>query len=379
MKAMKTEPSLNAMQKLVARGQQHGFISNQDLIELYPDVVENPYLCDHVSTELRAKGVTLQLNAHRRELPVIEFNGIKEDDAVRLYLKEVSRIPLLSGAEECELSATMKRGQVSETLLAKQAATGLHDPFAESLQGFVREGQMAREHLIKANFRLVVSIAKKYIGRGLTLLDLIQEGNIGLMRAVEKFDYTRGYKFSTYSTWWIRQAITRAISDKARTIRVPVHIGERINRLSWATRKLHQDLAREPTIDELADLLEMRPREIEKIKKLSERTLSLEMPIGEEDALLGDFIEDETSVTPSDAANYQLLRQRMNEIMASLSSREGRVLQLRFGLRSSRPHTLEEVGRKFGVTRERIRQIEANALRKLRHPRRAKKLRAYLP
>lgn len=375
---MKTKPSLDAMQELVARGKQHGFISHKDLLELYPDVIENPYLCDHVSTQLHAKGVTLQLNAHQRELPSMELNDVKEDDVVRLYLKEVSRIPLLSGDEESELSATMKRGQISETLLAKQAADGLHDPFADSLQRFVREGQMAREHLIKANSRLVVSIAKKHQGRGLTLLDLIQEGNIGLMRAVEKFDYTRGYKFSTYATWWIRQGITRAIADQARTIRVPVHVCERINRLSWATRKLHQDLAREPTVHELADLLEMRPREVKKIKKISQHPLSLEMPIGDEEALLGDFIEDETSITPSEAANYQLLRQQINEMMASLSSREDRVLQLRFGLRSSRPHTLEEVGQKFGVTRERIRQIEAQALRKLRHPRRAQKLRAYL-
>ncbi len=249
----------------------------------------------------------------------------------------------------------------------------------ERLLWCVRDGQAAQEHLIKANSRLVVSVAKKYVGRGVPFLDLIQEGNIGLIRAVKKFDYRRGYKFSTYATWWIRQAVTRAIADQGRTIRVPVHMYEQINRLTRTSRQLVQELGRDPTTEEIADELKVSPRKVEHIMRVSQRPLSLEMPVGEEeDSYLGDFIEDEDADAPGDAAGQQLLREVIDEIFQSLTPREVRILQLRFGLVDGYCYTLEEVGKKFGVTRERIRQIEAQALSRLRHPSRSRKLRDYL-
>ncbi len=249
----------------------------------------------------------------------------------------------------------------------------------ERLLWFVRDGQNAQEHLIKANSRLVVSVAKKYVGRGVPFLDLIQEGNIGLIRAVKKFDYRRGYKFSTYATWWIRQAVTRAIADQGRTIRVPVHMYEQINRLTRTSRQLVQELGRDPTTEEIADELGVSPRKVEHIMRVSQRPLSLEMPVGEEeDSYLGDFIEDEDADSPQEAAGQQLLREVIDEIFQSLTPREVRILQLRFGLVDGYCYTLEEVGKKFGVTRERIRQIEAQALSRLRHPSRSRKLRDYL-
>jgi RNA polymerase primary sigma factor len=241
------------------------------------------------------------------------------------------------------------------------------------------EGKAAQEHLVKANSRLVVSVAKKYIGRGVPFLDLIQEGNIGLIRAVNKFDYRRGYKFSTYATWWIRQAVTRAIADQGRTIRVPVHMYEQINKLTRTSRKLVQELGREPTIEEIAEELDISLRKVERIMRVAQRPLSLETPVGEEeDSYLGDFIEDVETVAPVDAASRSLLREELDETLASLTPREVRILQLRFGLVDGYSYTLEEVGRKFGVTRERIRQIEAQALGRLRHPSRSRRLRDYL-
>lgn len=290
------------------------------------------------------------------------------DDPVRMYLREIGRVPLLSAEEEVRLAQRMERGRVE-----------LLKPATNRSYRIVEDGEEAQRRLTEANLRLVVSVAKKYIGRGMSLLDLIQEGNIGLIRAVEKFDYTKGYKFSTYATWWIRQAITRAIADQARTIRIPVHMVETINRLIRISRRLLQDLGREPTSEEIAAQMEISPEKVREIIKVSQEPVSLETPIGEEeDSHLGDFIEDHTALAPADAASHQLLKEQVEDVLDSLTERERKVLQLRFGLDDGRSRTLEEVGKEFHVTRERIRQIEAKALRKLRHPSRSRKLKDYL-
>jgi RNA polymerase primary sigma factor len=307
--------------------------------------------------------------------------GASMEDSVSLYLKEISRTPLLTPEEERSLAAQVERGLLASKELKRKGAGEVH-PNAERATNLLEEikaGEEARQRIIEANFRLVVSIAKHYTGRGVSFLDLIQEGNIGLIRAVEKFDYRRGYKFSTYATWWIRQAITRAVADQGRTIRVPVHMYERINRLSRVTRQLAQELGREPTPEELSEELEVPIPHVERVLRVAQRPLSLEMPIGDEDdGHLGDFIEDNASPAPLDTATQQLLHEEVSSILTSLSPREGRVIQLRFGLKDGRAHTLDEVGRKFGVTRERIRQIEAKALRKLRHPRHRRRLRDFV-
>ena len=288
------------------------------------------------------------------------------DDPVRMYLREIGRVPLLSAEEEVKLAQRMERGK-AERLKASPS------------RRIVDDGEEAQRRLTEANLRLVVSVAKKYIGRGMSLLDLIQEGNIGLIRAVEKFDYTKGYKFSTYATWWIRQAITRAIADQARTIRIPVHMVETINRLIRISRRLLQDLGREPTSEEIAEQMEISAEKVREIIKVSQEPVSLETPIGEEDdSHLGDFIEDHTALAPAEAASHQLLKEQVEDVLDSLTERERKVLQLRFGLDDGRSRTLEEVGKEFHVTRERIRQIEAKALRKLRHPSRSRKLKDYL-
>ena len=290
------------------------------------------------------------------------------DDPVRMYLREIGRVPLLSAEEEVRLAKRMERGRVE-----------LLKPAVNRDYRLIEDGEEAQRRLTEANLRLVVSVAKKYIGRGMSLLDLIQEGNIGLIRAVEKFDYTKGYKFSTYATWWIRQAITRAIADQARTIRIPVHMVETINRLIRISRRLLQDLGREPTSEEIAEQMEISPEKVREIIKVSQEPVSLETPIGEEDdSHLGDFIEDHTALAPADAASHQLLKEQVEDVLESLTERERKVLQLRFGLDDGRSRTLEEVGKEFHVTRERIRQIEAKALRKLRHPSRSRKLKDYL-
>jgi RNA polymerase primary sigma factor len=290
------------------------------------------------------------------------------DDPVRMYLREIGRVPLLNAEEEVRLARRMERGR------SEQRKSVLMRDYR-----LIEDGEEAQRRLTEANLRLVVSVAKKYIGRGMSLLDLIQEGNIGLIRAVEKFDYTKGYKFSTYATWWIRQAITRAIADQARTIRIPVHMVETINRLIRISRRLLQDLGREPTSEEIAEQMEISPEKVREIIKVSQEPVSLETPIGEEeDSHLGDFIEDHTALAPADAASHQLLKEQVEDVLASLTERERKVLQLRFGLDDGRSRTLEEVGKEFHVTRERIRQIEAKALRKLRHPSRSRKLKDYL-
>ncbi|GCE18767.1 RNA polymerase sigma factor RpoD [Dictyobacter kobayashii] len=293
------------------------------------------------------------------------------DDPVRMYLREIGRVPLLNAEEEVRLAQLMERGK-QERIRAERLKVTPN-------RKYVEDGEEAQRRLTEANLRLVVSVAKKYIGRGMNLLDLIQEGNIGLIRAVEKFDYTKGYKFSTYATWWIRQAITRAIADQARTIRIPVHMVETINRLIRISRRLLQDLGREPTSEEIAEQMEISAEKVREIIKVSQEPVSLETPIGEEDdSHLGDFLEDQTALAPAEAASHQLLKEQVEDVLDSLTERERKVLQLRFGLDDGRSRTLEEVGKEFHVTRERIRQIEAKALRKLRHPSRSRKLKDYL-
>ena len=297
-------------------------------------------------------------------------------DLVRIYLREIGRVPLLTAEDEVELAKTIEAG-----LFAEEKLTGgfpLLGAVHGDLELLVGEGVRAKQRLIEANLRLVVSIAKRYIGRGLVFLDLIQEGNLGLIRAVEKFDYTRGYKFSTYATWWIRQAITRAIADQARTIRVPVHMVETINKLARVQRQLHQELGREATTDEIAAELGLEPERVAEIQRIAQEPVSLQSPIGEEESDLGDFIEDADAVVPIEAAAFIMLQDQLERVLDQLAEREQRIIQLRFGLTDGHPRTLEEVGREFGVTRERIRQIESKTLAKLRHPSRAQMLREYL-
>jgi len=306
--------------------------------------------------------------------------GATVEDAVSLYLREISQTPLLTQEQEQTLAAQVERGHEAQgELQGRVDERPLDDDEIAELHKEIQTGEWARQQIIEANYRLVVSIAKRYTGRGVSFLDLIQEGNIGLIRAVEKFDYHRGFKFSTYATWWIRQAITRAVADHGRTIRVPVHMYERINKLGHVKRQLAQELGRDPTPEELAEELEMPLNQIDSIKRVAQRPLSLEMPIGdEEDGHLEDFIEDEQTPPPLDTAIHQVLQEKVSSVLTSLTPREGRVIQLRFGLKDGHAHTLDEVGRKFGVTRERIRQIEAKALRKLRHPRHTRKLRDFV-
>ena len=380
-----------ALDHLLALGKSQGYVSYDDVLKVIPEAETNMEQLEDVFAVLFEQGI--EVGQSREEGPEsmeamaeIEMEAIEEDtfdlsqieidDSISLYLKEIGRVPLLTAAEEVDLAKRMERGRDSRRKLTE----GTEDwEERERLLWFVRDGQSAQEHLIKANSRLVVSVAKKYVGRGVPFLDLIQEGNIGLIRAVKKFDYRRGYKFSTYATWWIRQAVTRAIADQGRTIRVPVHMYEQINRLTRTSRQLVQTLGRDPTTEEIADELGVSARKVEHIMRVSQRPLSLEMPVGEEeDSYLGDFIEDEDADAPGDAAGQQLLREVIDEIFQSLTPREVRILQLRFGLVDGYCYTLEEVGKKFGVTRERIRQIEAQALSRLRHPSRSRKLRDYL-
>ena len=315
--------------------------------------------------------------------------GVSVEDPVRMYLKEIGKVPLLSADEEIELAQKMEAGSVAvekiPLLKERLAETGEEQEKEEiqaeikALQLDVDRGSDAKKRLAEANLRLVVSIAKRYVGRGMLFLDLIQEGNLGLIKAVEKFDYRKGYKFSTYATWWIRQAITRAIADQARTIRIPVHMVETINKLIRVSRQLLQELGREPTPEEIAEEMKMPVERVREILKISQEPVSLETPIGEEeDSHLGDFIQDDNVPVPADAATFTLLKEQLEEVLGTLTEREQKVLTLRFGLEDGRARTLEEVGKEFNVTRERIRQIEAKALRKLRHPSRSRKLKDYL-
>ncbi len=308
-----------------------------------------------------------------------DLSGVSSDDTVGLYLKEMARVPLLTTEEEIDLARRLEQGNTASDQLSTSSNGKLSAEEREQLQLVLEDGRAAREHLIKANTRLVVSIAKKYMGQGVPFLDLIQEGNLGLMKAVEKFDYRRGYRFSTYATWWIRQTITRAIADQGRTIRVPVHMSDRIRRLYKTARQLEQVYGRKPTPEEIASVLDLEPRKVQWMLKVSWQPLSLEHPVGEEeDSELGSFIEDDTTPTPTQSVYENLLREKVEEVLATLTPREARILRLRFGLQNGRSYTLEEVGQKFGLTRERIRQIEGKALRRLRHPRRSRQLRDYI-
>jgi RNA polymerase primary sigma factor len=383
-----TGKALTPAEQLFELGRGQGFVTYDDVLNAFPEAESNLEQLEDLFTNLFEQGIEVGPFRHEEESEEgeeeepgpaeveIDLDLIDIDDSISLYLKEIGRVPLLNAEEEVSLAKRMERGREARQRLTLGGDEGSD---RERLLANVKDGQAAQEHLIKANSRLVVSVAKKYVGRGVPFLDLIQEGNIGLIRAVKKFDYRRGYKFSTYATWWIRQAVTRAIADQGRTIRVPVHMYEQINRLTRTSRQLVQELGRDPTTDEIAERLNVPPRKVEQIIRVSQRPLSLEMPVGEEeDSYLGDFIEDAEADSPTDSASHTMLRQVIDEIFESLTPREVRILQLRFGLVDGYAYTLEEVGKKFGVTRERIRQIEAQALGRLRHPSRSRKLRDYL-
>jgi RNA polymerase primary sigma factor len=417
---------------ITARGRERGFVTSEDLLEAVPvddftpEQVEEflTQVQDHLTTEgievIEVPGEETDAATQVR----IEVDLLKAptNDPVRMYLKEIGKVPLLNAAQEVDLARRIEAGELSTALQSQIREDGKADPRAQKvciekvweirdhqmtafgkvegigrekiaksykpktddelhdwLRRVERDGQLAKRKLIEANLRLVVSIAKRYVGRGMLFLDLIQEGNLGLIRAVEKFDYDKGFKFSTYATWWIRQAITRAIADQARTIRIPVHMVETINKLVRVQRQLLQDLGREPTPDEIGKVMGIGADKVREIQKVSQEPVSLETPIGEEeDSHLGDFIEDSDAVVPVDAASFILLQEQLESVLHTLSEREKKVIQLRFGLVDGHPRTLEEVGREFGVTRERIRQIESKTLSKLRHPSRSQKLRDYL-
>ncbi len=341
---------------------------------------------DDVDEELLLNDDEEEIEVENIDLSVPD--GVSIEDPVRMYLKEIGKVPLLSAEEEIDLAQKMEEGAVAKekiVILKKRKEEASEDELAElneeikALTKVQDAGDEAKKRLAEANLRLVVSIAKRYVGRGMLFLDLIQEGNLGLIKAVEKFDYRKGYKFSTYATWWIRQAITRAIADQARTIRIPVHMVETINKLIRVSRQLLQELGREPTPEEIAEEMNMPVERVREILKISQEPVSLETPIGEEeDSHLGDFIQDDNVPVPADAAAFTLLKEQLEEVLGTLTEREQKVLTLRFGLEDGRARTLEEVGKEFNVTRERIRQIEAKALRKLRHPSRSRKLKDYL-
>ncbi|MGB6987405.1 MAG: RNA polymerase sigma factor RpoD [Candidatus Aquilonibacter sp.] len=361
--------------KLIARGKQRSSLTYEEINSAFDALDDvNPDEIDGLFEEITAAGIEI-IDEQKDEKPEGEPeeeqeepipDGLSLDDPVRMYLKEIGRVPLLSMEQEKSLAMRIEAGELE---LQKNGT-------ADSR--LVADGEEAKRQLTEANLRLVVSIAKKYVGRGMLFLDLIQEGNLGLIRAVEKFDYRKGYKFSTYATWWIRQAITRALADQARTIRIPVHMVETINRLIKVSRQLLQELGREPTVEEIAEAMALTPEKVREVMKISQEPISLETPIGEEeDSHLGDFIEDQEAVAPAEAASVMLLKEKMADVLQNLTERERKVLVLRFGLEDGHQRTLEEVGQEFGVTRERIRQIEAKALRKLRHPSRGKALKDY--
>ncbi len=374
----------NIKKHLLTVGMEQGAVEYDDILAVLPKAELFLEFVDDLFGLLIEKGIEIGQQEEERapeeeeesEALILDQDGF--NDSTTLYLREIGRVNLLTAKEEVMLAKRIEKAEQAKTQL-NDASLHLTEDEKDSLQWQIRDGEAAQDHLITANSRLVVSVAKKYTGRGVPFLDLIQEGNVGLMRAVSKFDYHRGFKFSTYATWWIRQAVTRAIADQGRTIRVPVHMYEQINRLTRANGMLSQRLGRSPTIDELAAELEVLPSKVEYIMRVSQRPMSLEKPVGEEeDSVLSDFIPDEDADSPQQSAQQQLLSEKLEDIFQSLTPREARILQLRFGLVDGHSYTLEEVGKKFGVTRERIRQIESGALNRLRHPSRKRKLRGFL-
>ena len=380
---------------LLDKGRDQGFVLSDDIMAMYPHAEDHVETIDGLYGWLMSEGIeVLERSPLQRPVPdestvdseesaepdekqlAAEAGQPAVGDSVRLYLHEIGATDLLTMDEEVWLSKRIELGRFAEERLRE---ADLRSAERRSLTALQLDGAAARDHLIQANLRLVVSVAKRYVGRGMTLLDLIQEGNIGLMKATEKFDYKRGFKFSTYATWWIRQAITRSISDQSRTIRLPVHVGETINRVRKIAHRLQQILEREPTEDEVGRALELSPERVRQILNHSRQPISLEAPVGSEgDAFLGDFIEDDKLPQPIEVASHHLLKEQIAEALGKLSERERKIIQLRFGLADGKFRTLEEVGREFGITRERIRQIEAKALRKLRHPSYSRRLRGYL-
>lgn len=378
-----------AFTELLEKGEYQSFILLEDVFVVFPEAEESEERLERLQHFFQDAGIDIfdelsQVPTHLlqnltiEDPPEFDLSVISCDDTVGLYLKEMARVPLLNTEEEVSLATRIEEGKFAEADLARLNGNG-NTTKVLLLSATIEDANNARAHLIKANTRLVVSIAKRYMSRGVPFLDLIQEGNLGLMKAVEKFDYHRGYRFSTYATWWIRQTITRAIADQGRTIRVPVHMSDRIRRLYKVARDLEQDLGRKPTPEEIGEILETDPRKVQWMMRVSWRPLSLESPVGEdEDSELGSFVEDDHTPTPTQSTYQNLLRGKIDDVLATLSPREARILRLRFGLQNGRPYTLEEVGQKFGLTRERIRQIEGKALRRLRHPRRSRQLRDYL-
>jgi RNA polymerase primary sigma factor len=421
-----------AKEQITARGRERGFVTSDDVLDAVPVDVFTPEQVEEFLTQveehLRGEGIEVievpgdEVDAAAQRQIDVDLLKAPTNDPVRMYLKEIGKVPLLTAAQEVDLARRIEVGEGATELremvelderadqkrfkfvvdgviairdhqldkfgkvegigrdrIAKSYKPKTKEDLDDFLRRVERDGQLAKRKLIEANLRLVVSIAKRYVGRGMLFLDLIQEGNLGLIRAVEKFDHSKGFKFSTYATWWIRQAITRAIADQARTIRIPVHMVETINKLVRIQRQLLQDLGREPTPEEIGKQMGIGADKVREILKVSQEPVSLETPIGEEeDSHLGDFIEDSDAVVPVDAASFILLQEQLEAVLHTLSEREKKVIQLRFGLLDGHPRTLEEVGREFGVTRERIRQIESKTLSKLRHPSRSQKLRDYL-
>jgi RNA polymerase primary sigma factor len=390
------------IKELLSKGQGRGVLTQDEITESLQALHLSPEQMDHFYSLLEEMNVEVVDGPSAENLREMEEEEAEEaeeaeeekeetldkdmemagktptNDPVRMYLKEIGKVPLLTASEEVDLAKKIEAGEEASAKL-REKGDKLSREELRTLRRQERTGQEAKRKLVEANLRLVVSIAKRYVGRGMLFLDLIQEGNLGLIRAVEKFDFRKGYKFSTYATWWIRQAITRAIADQARTIRIPVHMVETINKLIRVQRSLLQELGREPTPEEIAEQMELTPEKVREIIKVSQEPVSLETPIGEEeDSHLGDFIEDADAVVPIDAASFILLQEQLEDVLNSLNEREKEVIRLRFGLTDGHPRTLEEVGREFGVTRERIRQIESKTLAKLRHPTRSAKLRDYL-